>query len=44
MRANTQKCTKGAGDKRNGRGKDKTVGNRDMRISVRERDGVENMG
>ena len=34
MRANTQRTTRGAGDKRDRRGKDKTVGNGDIRRSV----------
>ena len=34
MRANTQHTTMGAGDKSGGRGKDKTVGNRDMKRSL----------
>ena len=42
MRANTQKrTTRGAGDKRGGRGKEKkTVGNRDMKSVEGERDGA----
>ena len=40
MRANTQKrTTRGAGDKRGGRGKEKTVGKRHEAICGRERDG-----
>ena len=41
MRADTQKRpTKGAGDKRGGRGKEKTVWNRHEEICGRERDGA----
>ena len=42
MRANAQKRSmSGAGEKRNGRGKAKTLGNRDVKRSVeRERDGA----
>ena len=39
MRANKHHTTRGAGDKRGGREKETTVGNRDMRRSVkRERE------
>ena len=34
MRANTQRISRGAWDKRGGRGKDKTVGNSDSRGSM----------
>ena len=37
MRANIQHTTRGAGAKRGERGKDKRVGNRDMRRSVEGR-------
>ena len=37
MRANTQRTTRGAGDKRGGRRKDKTAGKRDIRRSVEGR-------
>jgi len=37
-RANTENITREAGDKRDGRGKHKTLGNRDMRRSVEERE------
>ena len=37
MRANTECTTRGAGDKKGGKEKDKTVGNRDMRRSVEGR-------
>ena len=41
MRANTHKhTTRGAGDKRGGRGKEKTVWNRHEEICGRERDRV----
>ena len=37
MRANTQRTTRGAGEKRGRKGKDKTVGNRDMRRYMERR-------
>ena len=37
MRANTQRTTRGAGDKRDWKGKDETVGNKYIRRSVKGR-------
>ena len=46
MRANTQCTTRGAGDKRGGRGKDQTVEKRERHAEIcgRVRDGVGNRG